>query len=439
MLKNELKFYIPIQKIDKEQRMVYGYATTDAEDSQGEIVEIDAVKDAWDDYWKWANIREMHQLSAVGVGKEYQFDDKGVWIGAKIVDDNAWKKVKEGVYKGFSIGGRTLEKKENRIKKLEIDEISIVDRPANPEAVFTIIKRYDKKSENLLLKVGSLIDKIKNQKNKMEKELEKYRRKTDSKEEESNVSEEQSATSESAEKPTEEKPTVENKEFGTVPREQATVSNIVYKQDDEEDNQDNEENDQENDQELDDDLEEEAIKEFASNLSLLVEILEKKNASSKKIGVLKQILDLLRQLEEGNFDGENPDEGMTSEEKVMKVIKTELSGITQKVVDSLAKVETDILSLKERVEKLERQPRGNRPVASYLIEKGEKEEAKSADTIKKELAEIEEEIEKIHNEGMVLLSNPDPVKQGELERKLRDIEKRYNEKKLELRKVVYGI
>lgn|SRR3990167_7574859 len=51
---------------------------------------------------KFANIREMHQPSAVGVTKEYSHDEFGTWVGVKVVDDIAWKKVKEQVYKGFS-------------------------------------------------------------------------------------------------------------------------------------------------------------------------------------------------------------------------------------------------------------------------------------------------------------------------------------------------
>ena len=138
---NDTKIYIPLSKVDKEKRMVYGYATTDTKDCQGEIVAKEAVKKAWDDYMKWANVREMHQPSAVGVTKEYEFDDKGVQIGVKVVDDNAWKKVKEGVYKGFSIGGRVIEQVGDTIKGLILYEISLVDRPANPQAVFSVIKR----------------------------------------------------------------------------------------------------------------------------------------------------------------------------------------------------------------------------------------------------------------------------------------------------------
>lgn len=142
-MKNELKIFVPFLKVNKKKKMVYGYATTEVEDSQGEIVEKKAIRKAWEDYMRFANIREMHQNSAVGVTKEFLHDDKGTWIGGKIVDKDAWEKVLEGVYKGFSIGGKVLRKVGNRIKDLILSEISVVDRPANPEAVFTMVKRDD--------------------------------------------------------------------------------------------------------------------------------------------------------------------------------------------------------------------------------------------------------------------------------------------------------
>src|ERR1700733_2187245 len=101
-----LNFFVPLEKIDQAKRLVYGYASTEALDSQGEIVKKEAIEAALPDYMRFANIREMHQPSAVGVAKEAELDGKGLHLAAKIVDDDAWLKVVEGVYKGFSIGGR---------------------------------------------------------------------------------------------------------------------------------------------------------------------------------------------------------------------------------------------------------------------------------------------------------------------------------------------
>ena len=134
-----MKIYLPIAKVDPEHREVWGYASTEARDDQGEIVKRDALVAALGDYMRFANIREMHQLSAVGVAREAAVDDRGLYIGARIVDDQAWQKVIEGVYKGYSIGGRITQRDPadyKTITGLVLNEISLVDRPANPEAVF---------------------------------------------------------------------------------------------------------------------------------------------------------------------------------------------------------------------------------------------------------------------------------------------------------------
>src|SRR5580658_8375713 len=134
-----MKIYLPIAKVDAEHREVWGYASTEARDDQGEIVKRDALVAALGDYMRFANIREMHQLSAVGVAREKAVDDRGLYIGARIVDDQAWQKVIEGVYKGYSIGGRITQRDpadSKTITGLVLNEISLVDRPANPEAVF---------------------------------------------------------------------------------------------------------------------------------------------------------------------------------------------------------------------------------------------------------------------------------------------------------------
>src|ERR1700679_3920075 len=138
-----LHLYWPIRKIDSDERIVYGYASTEATDSQGEIVRKEALEAALPAYMRFANIREMHRPSAVGVAKEATVDDTGLWLKAKIVDDDAWRKVKEGVYKGFSIGGAVTGRDGGNpqvVTGVELTEISLVDRPANPDAVFALWK-----------------------------------------------------------------------------------------------------------------------------------------------------------------------------------------------------------------------------------------------------------------------------------------------------------
>lgn len=142
-----MNIYASFTKSDEETRMVYGYASTEALDSQGECVSREAIADALPDYMKFANIREMHTNSAVGKTHEATVDDNGLFIGVKVVDESAWQKVKEGVYNGFSIGGKKITKIGNTITKMKLSEISLVDRPANPEAVFQMFKGEDMADE----------------------------------------------------------------------------------------------------------------------------------------------------------------------------------------------------------------------------------------------------------------------------------------------------
>ena len=140
-----MKLFVPfdLSKADDEQRIVEGYASTEALDCQGEIIKREAMERALPDWLKFGNIREMHQPSAVGVAVTAEHDDKGLKLCAKIVDPLAWEKVKQGVYKGFSIGGRVTNRdKANKavITGLHLTEISLVDRPANPEALFDVWK-----------------------------------------------------------------------------------------------------------------------------------------------------------------------------------------------------------------------------------------------------------------------------------------------------------
>jgi HK97 family phage prohead protease len=149
-----MKIFVPIAKIDDEQRLVYGYATTEALDAHGEVVKREAIEAALPHYMRFANIREMHRLSAVGVAKEAEFDEKGLYLKAKVVDDEAWAKVREGVYKGFSIGGRVTRRDaadRSLITGVELNEISLVDRPANPEAMIDAFKVWSDPA----LKIGA--------------------------------------------------------------------------------------------------------------------------------------------------------------------------------------------------------------------------------------------------------------------------------------------
>jgi phage head maturation protease len=122
-----LRFYGDIQRVNTEERIVSGYAATTQEASDGLTIVRDAYASALTEYMRFANIREMHRPSAVGVAREAEVDDTGLWIDAFIQDADAWDKVKTGVYKAFSIGAKITERDaedETLIRGIRIVEIS---------------------------------------------------------------------------------------------------------------------------------------------------------------------------------------------------------------------------------------------------------------------------------------------------------------------------
>jgi hypothetical protein len=144
-MNTDFNLFLPLSKVERQPDgsvTVSGYASTPALDLDNEIVALAAVKKALPGYWEWRNIREMHQPSAVGVGKEANVDDRGLFLTAKITDPTAAQKCIDEVYKGFSIGGKKLAKNGNTITEIELVEISIVDRPANPECRIEVAKKF---------------------------------------------------------------------------------------------------------------------------------------------------------------------------------------------------------------------------------------------------------------------------------------------------------
>jgi len=141
-------FYGPLQKIEKRDDgtiRVQGIASTESIDSDGEIITAAAMKAALPDFFKHGTgaLREMHQPIAAGVVNEAEVVGGITRIVATVVDAEAIKKVLLGVFKGFSIGGRVKERDaKNRkiITKITLGEISLVDRPSNPDAVLEIFK-----------------------------------------------------------------------------------------------------------------------------------------------------------------------------------------------------------------------------------------------------------------------------------------------------------
>jgi hypothetical protein len=93
------------------------------------------------------NLRAMHGKVAAGKIVDMVFNDDAqqIEVCGKVVDDGEWKKVTEGVYTGFSQGGRYVKRWTDEKTGLahytaEPGEISLVDVPCLKEATFDVIK-----------------------------------------------------------------------------------------------------------------------------------------------------------------------------------------------------------------------------------------------------------------------------------------------------------
>ena len=144
--------------------MVYGKATDDSIDIDQQICDDTWLDSAMPQWFKTGgNIREQHSSIAAGVAKEYEKKADGHYISALVVDPASVKKVDLGVLKGFSIGIKNPritrdEKAANgRIVDGQIVEVSLVDRPANPNCQLVLAKSVD--GETGVWKVEELIEK----------------------------------------------------------------------------------------------------------------------------------------------------------------------------------------------------------------------------------------------------------------------------------------
>lgn len=137
---SELLRSFEICRVDEDARMVYGIVSTELEASDGLVVSREAILEAWPDYMKFGNVREMHQDIAAGVIEESAMTDKGMMVGAYVADDSTWNKVKRRVLKAFSIRGPILEVVGNVVTRLKLIEISLVDRGADPGALITMFR-----------------------------------------------------------------------------------------------------------------------------------------------------------------------------------------------------------------------------------------------------------------------------------------------------------
>jgi archaellum component FlaC len=160
---DNVRFSMPIGKVDQERRIVSGFATLDNIDKQNDIVTTEASLKAFAKFR--GNIREMHSPLAVGKMvsfKEDRYFDpntkkfyNGVYVSAYVSKgaQDTWEKCLDGTLTGFSIGGNItktedtynaeLDKAVRIIKEYDLFELSLVDNPANQFANVISIEKVD--------------------------------------------------------------------------------------------------------------------------------------------------------------------------------------------------------------------------------------------------------------------------------------------------------
>ncbi len=160
---DNVRLSMPFNKVDKERRIVSGFATLDNLDKQNDIVTPEASLKAFSKFR--GNIREMHQPLAVGKMvsfKEDKFFDpetkkmySGIYVSAYVSKgaQDTWEKVLDGTLSGFSIGGKMnkwddgydekMDSKVRIIKDYDLVELSLVDTPANQFANILSVEKVD--------------------------------------------------------------------------------------------------------------------------------------------------------------------------------------------------------------------------------------------------------------------------------------------------------
>src|SRR5271170_700348 len=166
MTMKPLAKFIPFAKVEEATRQVWGIVTAELPDKDREVCDYAKSKPYYqaliDEMSKAAKVnpsggdnffplRQMHSITLPVAGKCIGFDfrdaDKEIFMGFKVVDDDAWKKVQENVYTGFSQGGQI-------VGDLEPDpifkgcmryvanpaEASLVDNPCLAAAHFAYVK-----------------------------------------------------------------------------------------------------------------------------------------------------------------------------------------------------------------------------------------------------------------------------------------------------------
>lgn len=142
----------PIEKAERQadgSLLVKGPCTNDDVDSDRQIVDPEFAARGLP---KWlatgANVREMHQAKAIGLGVTLEREANTHWLTARIIEPTAVRLAEEKVLRAFSVGianakidfTKNPKARGGTIVDGDFVEVSLVDRPANAACKVDIVK-----------------------------------------------------------------------------------------------------------------------------------------------------------------------------------------------------------------------------------------------------------------------------------------------------------
>jgi hypothetical protein len=154
-----IDIHVPITKVEKNDdgsRTVIGVVTEEVLDRDGQIVDKGWATERLQDWFNSAaNVRQMHSGSypPAGKGKDLKWAKGRPVLRSKVVEPTAIKLLDEEVYTGYSVGifdpciYADPSAPNGRIGKAGpedtgwIGEVSLVDLPSCPTAVYSLVKR----------------------------------------------------------------------------------------------------------------------------------------------------------------------------------------------------------------------------------------------------------------------------------------------------------
>jgi len=147
-LKGEKKYYVE------------GFASTIDEDKAGEILEMSAQQDIFDqcqnenitmdiEHEEWysddGKILQRPKNEKIPIAKivSAELRPQGVWVKAQINTNlksfsQVWGSIKDGFLKAFSVAFYPVQKAQGRIKRLNLVNITLTGSPVNPNATFAV-------------------------------------------------------------------------------------------------------------------------------------------------------------------------------------------------------------------------------------------------------------------------------------------------------------